>query len=156
MLFSMEASFDWVQFAIDRPMVQEPGAAFKYNSGATQLLSHIFTRATGKDIEEYAQQYLFAPLGIERFYWKRSPTGLEARRLYRSTSINCQEIQVSALQQHRPAGHSNFSGGVPCLSLSRGEILAIMLAGEYVLTLGSPRAERDFDRPNAGGIHSTQ
>ena len=72
----MEASFDWVQFVIDRPMAQEPGAAFKYNSGATQLLSHIFTRATGKDIEEYAQQHVFAPLGIEQFYWKRSPTGL--------------------------------------------------------------------------------
>ena len=72
----MEASFDWVQFTIDRPMAQEPGAAFKYNSGATQLLSHIFSRVTGKDIEEYAQQHLFAPLGIERFYWKRSPSGL--------------------------------------------------------------------------------
>ncbi len=72
----MEASFDWVQFTIDRPMAQEPGAVFKYNSGATQLLSHIFSRATGKDIEEYAQQHLFAPLGIERFYWKRSPSGL--------------------------------------------------------------------------------
>ena len=72
----MEASFDWVQFTIGRPMAQEPGARFKYNSGATQLLSHIFTRATGKDIEEYAQQHLFAPLGIERYYWKRSPSGL--------------------------------------------------------------------------------
>ena len=72
----MEASFDWVQFTIDRPMAQDPGAAFKYNSGATQLLSHIFSRATGKDIEEYAQQHLFAPLGIERFHWKRSPSGL--------------------------------------------------------------------------------
>ena len=72
----MEASFDWVQFTIDRPMAHEPGTSFEYNSGATQLLSHIFTRATGKDIEEYAQSHLFKPLGIERYYWKRSPTGL--------------------------------------------------------------------------------
>ena len=72
----MEASQDWVQFVIDRPMAQEPGRVFKYNSGATQLLSYIFTRATGRDIEEYAQQHLFAPLGIEHYYWKRSPTGL--------------------------------------------------------------------------------
>lgn len=72
----MEASFDWVQFAIDRPMAQEPGALFQYNSGATQLLSHIFRTATGKDIEEYAQRHLFAPLGIDHYFWKRSPSGL--------------------------------------------------------------------------------
>lgn len=72
----MEASFDWVQFTIDRPMAQEPGKVFQYSSGATQLLSHIFRTATGKDIEEYAAQHLFAPLGINRYFWKRSPTGL--------------------------------------------------------------------------------
>jgi CubicO group peptidase (beta-lactamase class C family) len=72
----MEASFDWVRFAIDRPMSHEPGAVFNYNSGATQLLAHIFRGATGQDIEEYAARHLFAPLGIERYYWKRAPTGL--------------------------------------------------------------------------------
>lgn len=72
----MEASFDWVQFTIDRPMAQEPGKVFQYNSGATQLLSHIFRSATGRDIEEYAAQHLFTPLGINRHFWKRSPTGL--------------------------------------------------------------------------------
>jgi CubicO group peptidase (beta-lactamase class C family) len=72
----MEASFDWVQFTIDRPMVQEPGTVFQYSSGATQLLSHVFSSATGSDIEEYAARNLFAPLGIDRWFWKRSPTGL--------------------------------------------------------------------------------
>jgi len=72
----LEASSDWVQFAIDRPMADEPGSLFKYNSGATMLLSYIFTAATGKDIEEYAAQHLFAPLGIDRYYWKRSPMGV--------------------------------------------------------------------------------
>jgi len=72
----LEASFDWVKFTIDRPMAVEPGTVFNYNSGATQLLSHIFTVATGQDIEEYAAKYLFAPLGIEHYYWKRTPTGL--------------------------------------------------------------------------------
>lgn len=72
----MEASFDWVQFAIDRPMAHEPGTVFRYNSGATQLLSPIFRAATGHDIEEYAVRHLFAPLGIARHFWKRTPTGL--------------------------------------------------------------------------------
>ena len=72
----MEASFDWVDFTINRAMAREPGALFNYNSGETMLLAHIFRRATGKDIEEYAAQHLFAPLGIERYFWKRTPTGL--------------------------------------------------------------------------------
>jgi CubicO group peptidase (beta-lactamase class C family) len=73
---AMEASFDWVRFTIDRPMANEPGTAFHYNSGATQLLAYIFRRATGTDIEEYAHRHLFGPLGIEHYHWKRSPTGL--------------------------------------------------------------------------------
>ena len=72
----MEATFDWVDYAINRPMATDPGTEFRYNSGATQLLAHIFKVATGQDIEEYAQRYLFTPLGIERYFWKRSPTGL--------------------------------------------------------------------------------
>jgi len=72
----MEASFDWVQYVIDKPMAIEPGESFNYNSGATQLLSYIFRKATGKDIEEYAAQYLFSPLGIHQYFWKRIPKGL--------------------------------------------------------------------------------
>ncbi len=72
----MEASFDWTKYVIDKPMEAEPGQIFEYNSGASQLLSHIFRKATGKDIEEYAAQYLFSPLGIQQFYWKRTPMGL--------------------------------------------------------------------------------
>lgn len=72
----MEASWDWVQYTIDRPMREEPGSVFAYSSGATQLLSHIFRVATGRDIEEYASRHLFTPLGIEHWFWKRTPTGL--------------------------------------------------------------------------------
>ncbi len=72
----MEASMDWVKFAVDRPMAQDPGMTFQYNSGATQILSHIFRISTGKDIEEYAAQYLFAPLHVTEYYWKRTPLGL--------------------------------------------------------------------------------
>ncbi len=72
----MEASSDWVQFAIDRKMAREPGIILNYNSGEAQLLSYIFHAATGRDIEEYAAEHLFAPLGIERYFWKRSPSGL--------------------------------------------------------------------------------
>jgi CubicO group peptidase (beta-lactamase class C family) len=72
----MEASADWVEFTVNRPMAGEPGERFNYSSGASQLLSRIFQVATRQDIEEYAARHLFAPLGIERWFWKRTPTGL--------------------------------------------------------------------------------
>src|SRR5437016_1527479 len=72
----MEATDDWVQFVIDLPMAHDPGTVFAYSSGATELLAYIFQKDTGQDIEEYAKKYLFTPLGIEHYYWKRTPKGL--------------------------------------------------------------------------------
>jgi CubicO group peptidase (beta-lactamase class C family) len=71
----MEASHDWAQYVIDQPMVDEPGRKFVYNSGATELLAHIFKKVTGKNIDDYAAEHLFKPLGMH-YYWKHSPTGL--------------------------------------------------------------------------------
>jgi CubicO group peptidase (beta-lactamase class C family) len=73
---AMEASQDWVRFVIGQPMAAEPGQAFVYNSGVTQLLAHVLKQATGKHAHEYAAEHLFAPLGIERHFWKQTPTGL--------------------------------------------------------------------------------
>jgi CubicO group peptidase (beta-lactamase class C family) len=73
---AMEASGDWVQYTIDQPMSEEPGSRYNYSSGASALLAHVFRAATGQDIEEYAAKNLFAPLGIDRYYWKRIPWGL--------------------------------------------------------------------------------
>jgi CubicO group peptidase (beta-lactamase class C family) len=71
----MEASDDWVQYAIDKPMVAEPGKVWNYNSGATELLAYIFQKETGQDIDDYGQTYVFAPLGI-RHEWKRTYMGV--------------------------------------------------------------------------------
>ena len=71
----MESKHDWVQYVIDQPMAAEPGKVFVYSSGVTQLLSHIFKKVTGKNVDEYAAEYLFTPLGM-RYRWKHSPTGL--------------------------------------------------------------------------------
>lgn len=72
----MEASDDWVRYVIDRPMAYEPGTAFEYSSGASELLALIFRTETGQDIESYAVQHLFRPLGIKQHYWKRAPRGM--------------------------------------------------------------------------------
>ena len=72
----LEASYDWVKYTIDRPMMEEPGTRFNYNSGASELLAHVFWRATGVDVEEYAARHLFGPVGIRNWYWKRTPAGV--------------------------------------------------------------------------------
>jgi CubicO group peptidase (beta-lactamase class C family) len=71
----MEATDDWVRYAIDKPMAEEPGRIFNYSSGATELLAYIFQKETGQDIDAYGQKYLFAPLGIEH-HWKHSYLGV--------------------------------------------------------------------------------
>jgi CubicO group peptidase (beta-lactamase class C family) len=71
----MEASHDWAQYVIDLPMASDPGKVFVYNSGATVLLAQIFKKVTGKNIDDYAAEHLFKPLGM-RYFWKHSPTGL--------------------------------------------------------------------------------
>jgi len=72
----MEASADWIQYVINKPMAFEAGQTFNYNSGASELLAYIFRKATGKDIEQYAAENLFTPLGIDNYFWKRIPSGL--------------------------------------------------------------------------------
>lgn len=73
---AMEASTDWVQYVLDRPMAREPGEVFVYNSGVTVLLAQVLRSATGMQADDYAASHLLRPLGIERSYWKRTPTGV--------------------------------------------------------------------------------
>ena len=48
----MEATDDWVQYVIDKPMAAEPGKVFNYSSGVSELLAHIFVKEVGQDIDE--------------------------------------------------------------------------------------------------------
>jgi CubicO group peptidase (beta-lactamase class C family) len=72
---AMEGSDDWIRYVLDQPMAAEPGKTFVYNSGATELLSYLIWKTTGKQADDYAKEHLFTPLGID-FYWKRTPKGL--------------------------------------------------------------------------------
>lgn len=72
----MEQSDDWIQFVWNQSMEEEPGKRFLYNSGAAQLLSYVIQKSTGMPADEYAHAYLFEPLGIRDYYWKRTPKGL--------------------------------------------------------------------------------
>jgi len=72
----LERSNDWVSFTLNQPMDAEPGQKWAYNSGGSALMAEIIRKATGQQIDKYAEKYLFGPLGIRDYYWKKTPTGL--------------------------------------------------------------------------------
>jgi CubicO group peptidase (beta-lactamase class C family) len=72
----LEASDDWVQFTLDQPMDAAPGEKWVYNSGGSHLMSGVIRAATGRLVTAYAEEHLFAPLGIEAYHWKITPAGL--------------------------------------------------------------------------------
>src|SRR5437899_10570689 len=45
----MEATDDWVQYVIDRPMAEEPGKAFNYSSDVSALRAYICQTDTAQD-----------------------------------------------------------------------------------------------------------
>jgi CubicO group peptidase (beta-lactamase class C family) len=64
-----------VQYLIDRPLVAQPGQVFNYNSAAAHLLSVILTKATGMRTRDFAQKYLFEPLGTSVTSWETDKQG---------------------------------------------------------------------------------
>ncbi len=71
----LEWSADWIQFTLDQSMDSEPGEKWAYNSGGSHLMSGILKKATGKYADEFAEAYLFGPLGIGNYHWKKTPKG---------------------------------------------------------------------------------
>lgn len=75
-LIKMRASKDWVQFALDLPVMKEPGTGFAYCGVNMHLLSAILKEATGMNALEFARKNLFGPLGIQDVYWPADPQGV--------------------------------------------------------------------------------
>lgn len=70
------ASSDWVQDALSRPFVDEPGGRMLYSTGSSHLLSAALTRASGESTLALARRLLGAPLGITIPAWPRDPQGI--------------------------------------------------------------------------------
>jgi CubicO group peptidase (beta-lactamase class C family) len=71
----LEHSDDWIQFTLDQPMDAAPGEKWSYNSGGSHLMSGVIRQATGQYADAYARAYLFEPLGISDYHWKKTPKG---------------------------------------------------------------------------------
>lgn len=92
-LLTMSGGFEWVEFGdwseynnwrraddqisyiLDKPVIHTPGQIFNYNDAASHLLSVIGSEASGMDLVDFAQQYLFDPLNISPKPWIRDNRG---------------------------------------------------------------------------------
>ncbi|MFX0053211.1 MAG: serine hydrolase domain-containing protein, partial [Candidatus Hermodarchaeota archaeon] len=75
-LFQLLNSPDWVDFVLDKPMVAEPGTLFKYNSGASHLLSAIIYQTSGENPLKFAREHLLNPLDATKINWQSDPHGI--------------------------------------------------------------------------------
>jgi CubicO group peptidase (beta-lactamase class C family) len=62
---------DWIEFWATRPMHAAPGSAFSYCTGNAVAVGRILARATGVPVDRFAEESLFAPLGIRSARWER-------------------------------------------------------------------------------------
>jgi CubicO group peptidase (beta-lactamase class C family) len=70
------SSRNWVRYALDRPIVAEPGTGMEYSTGTSHLLSAILTKAAKTSTWHLAQEWLAKPLGFSLAQWPRDPQGI--------------------------------------------------------------------------------
>ncbi|MFK5956662.1 MAG: serine hydrolase [Planctomycetota bacterium] len=83
-------AFDQSQFAIDLSMDHFPGATWVYNNSACQVLSAVFERRTGVQLERYARQRLFSVIGMHNATWMKDFSGNTLT--YRSVFASAREF----------------------------------------------------------------
>lgn len=59
-----------INYLLEQPLVAVPGTAFEYNSAAVHLLGVVLEAATGMELEDFADQYLFNKIGITQRRWE--------------------------------------------------------------------------------------
>jgi CubicO group peptidase (beta-lactamase class C family) len=78
---------DWAQFILDLPIrgrmrigetEEKPkyGRYFSYCTGGVFILSEVLAKTTGSRADHYAEQKVFAPLGVSNAVWVYSPLGI--------------------------------------------------------------------------------
>jgi CubicO group peptidase (beta-lactamase class C family) len=80
---------DWTAFALGLPVKGFPpwttrpedspyGRSFSYCTAGVTVLGTVLESATGRRVEDFAEEHLFGPLGIERLDWPPTAQGTAA------------------------------------------------------------------------------
>ena len=75
-LYMMWDAEDPLQYVLDLPMADEPGTRFEYTNGVSHILSNLVTLKTGVPSDEFAEENLFNPMGIEDLQWEADVNGV--------------------------------------------------------------------------------
>ncbi|MEM7104922.1 MAG: serine hydrolase domain-containing protein [Bacteroidota bacterium] len=66
---------DWLGYILNIPLRYEPGQQWEYSSMEPDLAGIIISRSSNMTLMDFADQYLFSPLGIETCEWEITPDG---------------------------------------------------------------------------------
>ena len=66
---------DPFRYVLSKPIAAPPDTVWNYNGGGTDLLGNIIERVSGKSLEAFAREALFAPLGITDWEWMKYRNG---------------------------------------------------------------------------------
>ena len=90
---------DRVKLALSLPVEHRPGTYFEYHQTAPTLLTALVQRAVGRDFQQFAQDELFTPIGIERdsWFWLRDRAGNTEGWAYLFTEPNSHLARIGAL-----------------------------------------------------------
>jgi CubicO group peptidase (beta-lactamase class C family) len=72
----MYRSGDWLRFFFELPQRHEPGAVWSYCTAGLVLAGEALSRQVQQPLPVFAQQALFAPLGIGSARWQAAPKGV--------------------------------------------------------------------------------
>ena len=67
----------WARRVIAAPRIHPPGRVFAYDNGGSYLLGVALAERVGMPLSAFAEQELFAPLGIRESEWLRGPDGYD-------------------------------------------------------------------------------
>ncbi|WP_452225544.1 serine hydrolase domain-containing protein [Lacinutrix chionoecetis] len=74
-------------------VVDEPGQAFKYSSGDTQMLAMVIEKATGKKLYNYLEESFWKPLGSEnQTLWQVDSDGHDLVKAYCCIASNAKDF----------------------------------------------------------------
>ncbi len=67
---------DWTRFALDAPMIADPGSQILYGGANPLILGGILQAVLDEPVEWFAHRYLFGPLGVQEYRFFHDPVGV--------------------------------------------------------------------------------